>query len=227
MPLKPKACNMAFRRVSKKELDAGSPYLSPLPKPNKKVKNAQKTFKHGVWFDSTLELYMWERLTEANIRFTFKPKYILQPSFKYRGESMLPITLTSDYELLDYDIIIDPKGWANDLAPLKNKMLKLHLLNNGRQPRIVFPKNQVQCRELVFQILNGFYLNPNDPKQKLSDNQIKDRIKKMKKYLMFDGKLFSKPNYERVFHLEDIKVLERWDFDCLVVKIAFETLGQL
>lgn len=187
---------------------------------NKKIKSAQKETKYGLEFDSRLELYMYEQLTAAEIRFKFKPVYILQEGFRYRGEAIHPITLTTDFELLDYDIIIDPKGFANDTAPLKNKMLKAHLFSLGRQPRIIFPSSQVKCREIIYRIKNGFYLDPNDPKQKLSDNQLKDRMKRLKKIMLFDGTMFHHPHIGETVLLDDIRILERWDFELLVQKLT-------
>lgn len=219
---------MRFKRLSKKDLELGQAVLNQVtgqdpaikPQDNKKIKSAQKEVKYGLEFDSRLELYMYEQLTAAEIRFKFKPVYILQEGFRYRGEVVHPITLTTDFELEDYDIIIDPKGFANDTAPLKNKMLKALLFAQGRQPRIIFPSSQVKCREIIYRIKNGFYLDPNDPKQKLSDNQVKDRIKRLKKVMFFDGKTFSHPHIGESHLLEDIRILERWDFELLVQKLT-------
>ena len=220
---------MGFKRVSSKRIDksVNSPEFAQAllnhineVKPNQKIKSAQKETKYGLEFDSRLELYMYEQLLSADIKFKFKPVFILQPGFRYRGDVVHPITLTSDFELEEYDIIIDPKGYANDTAPLKNKMLKAHLFAQGRQPRIIFPSSQVACREIIYRIKNGFYLDPRDPKQKLSDNQVKARIKEMKKIMLFDGKMFHHPNIPGEYCLDDIRILEKWDFELLIQKLT-------
>lgn len=191
---------------------------------NKKIKNSQKVFMHGIWFDSKLELYMYDRLRDANIPFTFKPKYIIGDAFKYRDDSILAITLTPDFDLPQHDIIIDAKGYSNDLFPLKLKLLKKYLIENGRQPRIILPSSQLACRKIIYQIVNGFYLDEFDPKQRLSNNQIKVRIKEMKKYRAFDGKTFySTPDMES-YSLELIKKLEKFDFNELIRKLNSERL---
>lgn len=214
---------MGFRRFKKKDVTAL--VTSDKPAPNQKIKSAQKETKYGLEFDSRLELYMYEQLTEANIRFIFKPVFVLQEGFRFRGDWIHPITLTSDFELLDYDIIIDPKGFANDTAPLKNKMLKAHLIARGRQPRIIFPNSQVKCREIIYRIKNGFFLDPNDSKQKLSDTQLKERIKRLKAFYSFDGKVFTKDfDLTPAYDLQFIRVLEKWDFELLVQKLQSQLL---
>lgn len=129
-------------------------------KGNKKIKNATKTEAHGIKFDSKLELYTWESLTNAGIRFEFQKCYVLQPGFTYRKEKIRPITLTVDFWLPELNVIVDSKGWKNDVAPVKYKMLKWHFYEgrsdlhlSAENPEIHMPKNKKEVDALILLLL--------------------------------------------------------------------------
>ncbi len=135
------------------------PLGMPDQKPNAKVKNAVKSEVNGVKFDSNLEKYMYGLLKGAGITFDFQVVYVLQEKFRYNGEAVRAITLTVDFVLHSRNMIIDTKGYANDIAPLKYKMLKNYFVE-GRYgeswlPVIELPSTKKECDLLLNRILYG------------------------------------------------------------------------
>lgn len=129
---------------------------APQPKANAKVKNATKSIVDGVRFDSKLEKYLYDLLKGAQIDFEFQKVYILQDKFRYGTEAVRAITLTVDFLIPSKNMIIDSKGYANDVSPLKYKLLKnlLWTENNGLNlPKIEMPKNKLECDLLLNKIL--------------------------------------------------------------------------
>ena len=126
---------------------------------NKKIMNAKKvTDEAGVHFDSGLERYLYDLLQGAGIDFDFQVKYVLQNKFRYHGEAIRAITLTVDFFLAGKNMIIDTKGYANDVAPLKYKMLKWVLHNNWLEfglptPIIELPSTKKECDILLNRLL--------------------------------------------------------------------------
>jgi hypothetical protein len=130
--------------------------LIQVPAANRKVKNATKIEEHGVKFDSLLEKYMYNVLKGAQIDFEFQKVFILQPKFKYRTENIRAIYKVVDFWIESKSIIIDTKGWANDVSPMKHKMLKYALLNDyGIEPEIFMPSNKKECDLLLNRLLFG------------------------------------------------------------------------
>jgi len=129
-------------------------------KPNAKIKNATKLVVDGVKFDSRLEYYMYTLLKEAGIEFEFQKTFILQPKFRYRTENVRAICKIVDFHLESRNIILETKGFANDVSPIKHKMLKFALLNEyGISPNVVMVKNKQECVEFIENIKNGKYGN--------------------------------------------------------------------
>lgn len=123
---------------------------------NKKVRNAVKsTNAEGVKFDSNLEKHMYGLLKATRIYFNFQVPYVLQEKFAYGTENIRAITLTVDFFLPGKNMIIDTKGWANDRAPLKYKMLKKHLVDTqpDNLPVIELPATKDECNLLLNRLL--------------------------------------------------------------------------
>lgn len=152
---------VAKGRVSKidvkaklKEMGFWQPPTSFPVTPNAKVRNATKVEENGVKFDSRLEKYMYDLLVGAKVTFEFQKIYLLQEKFRYRDEAVMAITLTVDFWLPTKDIIIDAKGFANDVSPLKYKMLKNLLKHRERvMPDIIMPATKKECDLLLNRIL--------------------------------------------------------------------------
>jgi len=134
---------------------------------NAKVKNATKVEADGLKFDSRLEYYMYGLLKGAGIEFQFQKVYLLQEKFIYSSRTIRAITLTVDFWLLKFNMIIDTKGLQTQQGALRWKMLKKHLvdleiervintcdsLDNFNVPRIEMPKNKRECELLLNRLL--------------------------------------------------------------------------
>lgn len=120
---------------------------------NKKIRNAVKVTIDGEEYDSRLEAHTGGLFKQYGIKFERQVCYILQEKFRYGTELIRPITLTVDFILPDYNLIVDPKGFANDRAPLKYKMLKKHLFDKGIFMEIVMPRNHKECAELINKLI--------------------------------------------------------------------------
>lgn len=120
---------------------------------NKKIKNATKSVQDGVSFDSHLEKTMYNLLKMHNIDFEFQKMYCIQEGFRYGNDKIRPITLTVDFYLPKWNIIIDSKGWANDVAPVKYKMLKYYFSQQGEYVQIWMPSKKIECEQLITKLL--------------------------------------------------------------------------
>lgn len=135
---------MLKKALSQREMK-NNPVFNPAE--NKKVRNAVKTTENGVTFDSRLEKYMYDLLKFNNIPFEFQKTYCLQESFEYLGKRIRPITLTVDFLLPQ--MIIDTKGYANDVSPLKHKLLKYYLMKEEKELLIYLPSNKEECNDII------------------------------------------------------------------------------
>lgn len=125
---------------------------------NRKVKNATKIEENGVKFDSLLEKHMYDLLKGAQIDFQFQKQYILQEKFRYRTEAIRAITLTVDFVLPKYNMIVDTKGHQTHDNVLRWKMLKWMIVDYfeyPEPPEIIMPKNKKECDVLLNRLLFG------------------------------------------------------------------------
>ena len=137
---------------------------------NKKVRNATTKVYKGIKFRSKLELFTYVKLEEANIKALYeKKKYVLQEGFHYPEQCYEPhktkgyidntvkvrdITYTPDFVDPNGKWIIEVKGYANDVFPLKWKMFKNHLMELEDPPVLYLPKNQGQVLQTIELIKN-------------------------------------------------------------------------
>lgn len=115
----------------------------------RKPPKIKKIIQNGIKFDSKLEQYFYNLLKKEKIPFVFQEKFILLEKFRYNNSAVREMTLTVDFSLPADDIIIDTKGFQRNDNKIKWKLLKKHLLDNGREPIILMPKNQKQCQEVI------------------------------------------------------------------------------
>lgn len=89
----------------------------------------KKVEVEGIKFDSKLELYCHQLLTESGLVFDFQKQITLIDKFRYNGEAVRAVTIIVDFVVYTYDkiIYIDTKGFATETSKLKYKMLKHHL----------------------------------------------------------------------------------------------------
>lgn len=124
------------------------------PKPNAKIKNATKSVVDGIAFDSNLEKHMYDLLKGAGVAFEFQKVFVLQDKFKYGTENVRAITKIVDFYLSTRNMVIDTKGYNNDVSPLKHKMLKWALKTNyGIEPKIEMPSTKKECELLLNRLL--------------------------------------------------------------------------
>jgi hypothetical protein len=151
----------AFQEKQKENIEAWNakhPVLGT-PKENRKILNAVKVEQNGIRFDSRLELYAYNALKAAGIDFEFQKVFVLQDKFKYGTEAIRAITSRVDFWIPSKTLIVDTKGYANDVAPLKYKLLKKKLHDNFTLgfyeilPRIEQPKNKKEVDLLINRIL--------------------------------------------------------------------------
>ena len=121
---------------------------------NVKVKNATPLTYDGLNFKSKLEVHCYKRLLENNIKTEYESnRFTLVESFKFNGESIRQMTYTPDFVGDDY--IIECKGNMNDAFPLRWKLFKRHLKDNGLDEKytLYLPRNQKQVDIVIENIL--------------------------------------------------------------------------
>ena len=121
---------------------------------NKKIKNATKTTSSGIEFKSHLESMIYKTLVEHGITplyekrtFEFVPR--LRPTipfynrvnkvFGLEAKPLQPITYTPDFtfEHEGILIVIEAKGFENDVYPIKKNLFRRHL-ESLNQPTMFF-----------------------------------------------------------------------------------------
>lgn len=131
---------------------------------------SKKVIYDGITFASGLEKHMYISLKKAKIKFKYEANtYELIPSFLFDndsyerqsngkgdfinrgGKKILNLKYTPDFE--GDDFIIETKGRANESFPIRWKMFKLHLKNNGDKRVLYKPQNQNECQKVVELIL--------------------------------------------------------------------------
>ena len=132
---------------------------------NKKVRNAVSCVYKGIKFRSKLELFTYKQLEEAGIKALYeKKKFVLMEGFHFSNRCVEPhkskgyvdmtvkirdITYTPDFVDPKGKWIIEVKGFANDIFPLKWKLFKHHLKENGYDYTLFLPKNQGQVLKTI------------------------------------------------------------------------------
>lgn len=131
---------------------------------NRKNINYTKTTVDGIKFASKLEAYMYTLLVENG----FEPGYesetfILMEDYAYeydsyeyyrtremknsKGKRVQGVTYTPDFVGDDY--IIEVKGRANEVFPLRWKMFKKYISENRPGTTLYMPKNDKDCQQVI------------------------------------------------------------------------------
>lgn len=129
-------------------------WSSGSPNGNRKVRNATRIERDGVVFASKIERFMYDLLTLHGIGFEFQKRYVLQEGFRYNGETVRPITYTTDFWLPDHDMVIDTKGHKTQQGTLRIKLLKRQFAEAGMTTRIELPRNPDECSALVGRLID-------------------------------------------------------------------------
>lgn len=107
-----------------------------------KVKNVSKVIDDGIKFDSKLEHYAYVKMKELKIPFQIKPEYTLIESFRYLDELIRPMKFTPDYLLTKHNVILETKGFPNESFPLRLKLFKYKMKQNGSEIKFVVCRTQ-------------------------------------------------------------------------------------
>lgn len=125
---------------------------------NQKVKNATPSTYNSIQFRSLLEVACYKKLQESGLNFTYESqKLVIWEGFKLskvkyfcpKGNNLsenttklISITFLPDFivRYKNYIIIFDVKGKANDVYPLKKKLLlkKLEELSNDDSDNSIY-----------------------------------------------------------------------------------------
>ena len=130
-----------------------------------KIRNATAKVYKGIKFRSKLEVFTYKQLEAAKIKSMYEENtYTLLPGFypimdsyepskgeyKNNTKKVRAITYTPDFVDPDGKWIIEVKGYANDVFPIKWKLFKMYLMENDMEECTLYlPKNQKQVKETV------------------------------------------------------------------------------
>jgi hypothetical protein len=123
-----------------------------------------KPIYNGVKFDSELELSCYQLLSKLNIPFKWQVEYELQPNFKsWEGKGIRRIYMKIDFVVKMPDgklIIFDTKGFADNVAPLKYKMLEYRLITGKRNYELHWLKTKKEVKNFVLDLYDKLKNNP-------------------------------------------------------------------
>lgn len=152
-----------------------------------KIKNATRLEVDGIKFRSKLEAFCYSKLKENGIdNFEYeKIKFVLQEPFIFSGtsiesyekkeretgikirgfdeakNSIREITYLPDFVCVDAELktgwIIECKGYSNDAFPLKWKMFKRFLNEEGFNVSLYLPNNQGNVLKTIQSIKDKYY----------------------------------------------------------------------
>ena len=130
-----------------------------------KIRNATAKVYKGIKFRSKLEVFAYKQLEAAKIKSMYEENtYTLLPGFypimdsyepskgeyKNNTKKVRAITYTPDFVDPDGKWIIEVKGYANDVFPIKWKLFKMYLMENDMEDCTLYlPRNQKQVKETV------------------------------------------------------------------------------
>lgn len=140
---------------------------------NKKIKNATSTEFNGIKFKSKSEVMVYKILLQEGFKPNYEPtKYIIWEGFKpsvltykpdksgelvIQNKKLIDITYTPDFLFVAPDnktlVILEVKGFCNDLYPVKEKMFRKfleELSENYNQPVVFF---QIKTKKQLLQAI--------------------------------------------------------------------------
>lgn len=147
-------------------------------KSNKKIRNATLSqASDGTKFRSKLELFAYNKLLENGIkdfkyeelRFVLSEPFIYtadsyeadkKRNFKLFGNKIRAMTYKPDFTCVRDDKtgwIMETKGIANDAFPLRWKLFKKYLVENGYDITLYMPNTQTNVTKCVEMIKEKYY----------------------------------------------------------------------
>lgn len=122
--------------------------LQKQDKENKKVRNAKKVFYDNIWFDSSLEAYVYWRLVSLGIDFEYGiTKYVLIYPFEYQDEKVRQMTYKPDF--VGKTFVIETKGWRTDAWSVREKLIKRRLKKDYPQLKYYIVTSMEKFEEIV------------------------------------------------------------------------------
>lgn len=102
---------------------------------NKKIKNATSTIYKGIRYRSKLEVRFAMMLDAEKIPFAYEEEtWVVLDKQTYMGQTIRCVTYTPDFII--GDVVVEIKGFRNDVFPLKRKLI-IKFINENR-PATVF-----------------------------------------------------------------------------------------
>lgn len=129
--------------------------------PRNKYGNKKRVIS-GVKFDSELELYCYNLITNLGFSFEFQKTITLVERFQYKKKWIRPITMIVDF-VVDHNgskIYIDSKGMATEVSKLKYKMLK-YALKEEENSDVVWLHSKKEANQFLLKLKE----EKNDDKQ--------------------------------------------------------------
>ena len=131
----------------------------------KKVQSKKITYD-GITFQSGLECTMYKLLKEAGITCAYEGgKYKTLTPFEYQGEcyervrktskemvnrpKVIGVEYTPDFVGENEEFFIEVKGRANESFPIRWKLFKKMLAENGKNPMLFKPMTVGDCEQVV------------------------------------------------------------------------------
>lgn len=119
---------------------------------NKKIRNANPEIYKGITFRSKLEASCAKLLDELGIEYKYEPfKIVLLPAFKYLNKSLREWAYHPDFVIFN-NIIIEVKGFPNDIWGYKKKMILKYIVDHNYQYEFYEIKNKTQLFNLINQL---------------------------------------------------------------------------
>jgi hypothetical protein len=139
------------------------------PKTSKgKVRNVTPTKVDGFDFKSKLEAYCYQQLKASGIPFRYEQdSFILVDAFSFANDShelgklkgqnvfkkanptIRAITYKPDFTNLDQNWVIECKGMMTDSFPIRWKLFKKYIHDNGLKYDLYMPRNRKQIDETI------------------------------------------------------------------------------
>lgn len=126
---------------------------------NKKIKNATVEVYKDIVFRSKLEASCAKLLDELNVPYQYEPfKITLLPKFNYLGKTLREWSYTPDFVIFN-NIIVEVKGFPNDVWGYKKKMILKYIVDNNYNYEFYEVKNKSQLRILINELKQREHAN--------------------------------------------------------------------
>ena len=140
----------------------------------RKIVQSKKIVIDGITFRSTLEGRMYQLLKEAGIKAKYEGKtYTTFKAITYEGDcyeraqrrskdmayrrGVSPVRYTPDFIGEDEEWFIEVKGRANESFPLRWKLFKKMLQDDGKSPMLFKPTTVKDCKQVIQILIDKGY----------------------------------------------------------------------